>query len=57
VLRETFGLLLPSVISGVQDLWKQMRRAQGSLPGILQFLAHSGKRSLLGDYRCLRLPA
>jgi len=57
VLRESLGLLLPSVITGAQDLWNQMRRAKRSLPQILQFLAHSGKRSLLGDYRCLRLPA
>lgn len=27
------------------------------LLGILHFLAQSGKHSLLGDYRCLRLPA
>ena len=57
VLQEAFGLLLPSVISGAADLWKQMRRAKESLGGILHFLASSGKRSLLGDYRCLRRPA
>jgi len=57
VLQEAFGLLLPSVISGAADLWKQMRRAKESLRGILHFLAQSGKRSLLWDYRCLRLPA
>jgi len=44
------------VISGAADLWKQMRRAKESLGGILHFLAQSGKRSLLGDYCCLRLP-
>lgn len=57
VLQEAFGLLLPSVVSGAADLWKQMRRAKESLRGILHFLASSGKRSLLGDYRCLRRPA
>ena len=57
VLQEAFGLLLPSVISGAADLWKQMRRAKESLRGILHFLVQSGKRSLLRDYRCLRLPA
>lgn len=57
VLQEAFGLLLPSVVSGAADLWKQMRRAKDSLRGILHFLAQSGKRSLLGDYRCLRRPA
>jgi site-specific recombinase len=56
-LKNAFGLLLSSVIAGAADLWKQMRRAKQSLTGILQFLAQSGKRSLLGDYRCLRLPA
>lgn len=57
VLQEAFGLLCPSVISGARDLWRQMRRAKESLRGILGFLAQSGKRSLLGDYLCLRLPA
>lgn len=57
ILKEAFGLLLPSVITKAADLWKQMRRAKGSLGRILHFLAQSGKRSLFGDYRCLRLPA
>ena len=57
MLQEAFGLLLPSVISGAADLWTQMRCAKESLRGILHFLAQSGKRSLLGDYRCLRRPA
>jgi hypothetical protein len=56
-LQNTFGLLLPSVIRTAKDLWLQMRRAKRSLVGILNFLARVGKQSLLGDYRCLRLPA
>jgi len=56
ILQDAFGLLVASVISGAADLWKQMRRAKESLGGILHFLAQSGKRSLLGDYCCLRLP-
>ena len=57
ILQDAFGLLVASVISGAADLWTQMRRAKESLRGILHFLAQSGKRSLLRDYRCLRLPA
>ena len=55
-LKETFGLLIPSVISGAAHLWKQMRLAKETLAHILGFLAQSRNLSLLGDYRCLRLP-
>ena len=55
-LKEAFGLLIASVLSGAADLWKQMRLAQETLAGILRFLAQTRKVSLLGDYRCLRLP-
>jgi hypothetical protein len=55
-LKEAFGLLIPSVISGAAHLWKQMRRAKRTLAAILRFLARSRNLSLLGDYRCLRLP-
>jgi len=57
VLKEAFGLLIPSVISQAEQLWKQMRLAKESLASILGFLAQSRNLSLLGDYRCLRLPA
>jgi len=33
-----------------------MRHAKGTLERILGFLAMTHKISLLGDYRCLRLP-
>ena len=56
-LKKAFDLLLPSVIRTAKDLWLQMRHAKRSLAGILSFLARVGKQSLLGDYRCLRLPA
>jgi len=56
VLKEAFGLLIPSVISGAAQLWKQMRLAKETLAAILGFLAQSRNLSLLGDYRCLRLP-
>ena len=55
-LKEAFGLLIPSVISGAGALWKQMRLAKETLAGILGFLAQTRDISLLGDYRCLRLP-
>ena len=55
-LKEAFGLLIPSVISGAAHLWKQMRLAKKTLAAILGFLAQTGNLSLLGDYRCLRLP-
>jgi hypothetical protein len=56
VLKDAFGLLISSVISGPAHLWKQMRLAKGSLAAILGFLAQNRNTSLLGDYRCLRLP-
>lgn len=56
ILKEAFGLLIPSVISGAAHLWKRMRLAKKTLSAILRFLAQSRNTSLLGDYRCLRLP-
>ena len=55
-LKEAFGLLLASLPDSAGALWKQMRLAKGTLSGILHYLAQSHKRSLLGDYRCLRAP-
>jgi hypothetical protein len=56
ILREVFGLLVNSAITSAAALWKQMRLAKATLPGILRYLAQSHKRSLLGDYQCLRVP-
>jgi hypothetical protein len=56
VLKDAFGLLIPSVISDLAHLWKQMRLAKGSVAAILGFLAQNCNLSLLGDYRCLRVP-
>jgi len=56
-LKEAFGQLISSVISEAANLWKEMRLAKETLAGILGFLAQSRNISLLGDYRCLRLPA
>lgn len=55
-LKEAFGLLIESVISGPEPLWRQLRQAKNSLVAILGFLAQTRNLSLLGDYRCLRLP-
>lgn len=54
--KEAFGLLIPSVLSGAAQLWKELRLAKGSLESILGFLIQTRNISLLGDYRCLRLP-
>jgi len=56
MLKEAFGQLIPSVISEAAHLWKQMRLAKETLAAILGFLARTRNLSLLGDYRCLRLP-
>lgn len=55
-LEEAFGLLIAHVSDSAAALWKQMRLAKATLPGILLYLAQSHQRSLLGDYRCLRAP-
>lgn len=55
-LKEAFGLLIPSAISGAAQLWKALRLAKGSLENILAFLVQTRNTSLLGEYRCLRLP-
>lgn len=55
-LREAFGLLITRVTDSAAALWKQMRLAKATLPGILQYLAQSRQGSLLGDYSCLRVP-
>jgi len=55
-LQKGFGLLVPAVIQSAKQLWQQMRLAKGTLQQMLHFLAVSDKISLLGDYRCLRLP-
>ena len=55
-LKEAFGLLVSSAISEAEQLWEQMRLAKETLAAILGFLAQTRNISLLGDYRCLRLP-
>jgi len=56
VLKEALGLLIANTTNSAAALWKQMRLAKGALEKILLYLAQSHKCSLLGDYRCLRLP-
>ncbi len=54
VLQDTFGQLLPSERHSAPQLWHSLRRAVGSTEQMLGFLARCCKRSLLGDYACLR---
>ena len=53
-LKDAFGQILPAELHSAEELWKELRRAVGSAENILHFLAQSCKRSLLGDYACLR---
>jgi hypothetical protein len=54
VLKDSFGQLLPSELYTAQQLWKELRHGVGSAESMLRFLARHCKRSLLGDYACLR---
>ena len=54
VLQDTFGQILPAELHTAQQLWKELRRGVGSAESMLRFLARHCKRSLLGDYACLR---
>ena len=54
ILKESFGQILPAELHTAEQLWKQLRRGMGSAEDMLRFLARHGKRSLLGDYACLR---
>jgi hypothetical protein len=53
-LKESFGQILPAELHTAQQLWKELRRGVGLAEEMLRFLARSCKRSLLGDYACLR---
>jgi hypothetical protein len=54
VLQDSFGQILPAKLHTARQLWKALRRGMGSAEDMLRFLARSCKRSLLGDYACLR---
>jgi hypothetical protein len=54
VLKNSFGQILPAERHTARQLWKALRRGMGSTEDMLRFLALSCKRSLLGDYACLR---
>jgi len=54
VLKEAFGQMLPAELEGAEQLWKELRRTVGSAEEMLRFLAKNSKRSILGDYACLR---
>ena len=53
-LKDSFGQTLPAELHTAQQLWKELRRGVGSAESMLGFLARYCKRSLLGDYACLR---
>ena len=54
VLQDAFGQMLPAALHAAGQLWQQLRQRVGSAEQMLRFLARHGKRSLLGDYACLR---
>jgi hypothetical protein len=54
VLKDSFGQMLPAELHTGVQLWKELRRGVGSAEAMLGFLARHCKRSLLGDYACLR---
>jgi len=54
VFKDAFGQILPAEVHTAQQLWKELRRGVGSAENMLRFLAWHCKRSLLGDYACLR---
>jgi len=54
VLKDSFGQILPTELHTAQQLWKELRCGVGSAEDMLRFLARVCKRSLLGDYACLR---
>ena len=53
-LKDAFGQMLAAELQQAGPLWKEVRRVVGSAEAMLRFLAQNGKRSLLGDYACLR---
>ena len=54
ILTDAFGQILPSELRTARQLWKELRRGVGSAEDMLRFLGRHCKRSLLGDYACLR---
>ena len=54
ILTDAFGQILPAELRTARQLWKELRRCVGSAEDMLRFLARHCKRSLLGDYACLR---
>ena len=54
ILKDALGQILPAELHTAQQLWQALRRGVGSAEAMLRFLARACKRSLLGDYACLR---
>jgi len=56
-LQEAFGQLVWSTVSEGASFWASLRQSFDSVPKMLCFLSEHHRISLLGNYRCLRLPA
>jgi hypothetical protein len=54
LLQDALGQILPAELHTAQQLWRALRRGVGSAEAMLRLLARACKRSLLGDYACLR---
>ena len=54
LLQDALGQIVPVELHPAQQLWQAWRRGVGSAESMLRFLARHCKRSLLGDYACLR---
>ena len=57
LLRNLLGLMATRGTAAVEAFWVRMRELHGTMQAMLCGLARSHQRSLLGDYRCLRVPA
>lgn len=52
--KNALGQMLPNCAHTAPELWRALRQTLGSAEQILRWLAQACKRSLLGDYACLR---
>jgi hypothetical protein len=55
-LKHVLGLSTHRSLNLAAEFWTQMCASYGALSDVLRFLSQSYQRSLLADYRCLRLP-
>ena len=55
-LKDAFGQLVSSTVSDGASFWASVRQSFDSVPKMLCFLSEHHRISLLGNYRCVRLP-